>query len=172
MSSQDPAKAKAVLTHVLRDAALPSLNARRPRAQPRTQLPHTRGRRANGARAMPARAQASCEHVESTRSAAAPGSFRLDHNEAGQRAWSPQAREAIRQLDEVSMRFVLERNAKMAHPQPADCNFYPCAPPLQHARGVVSKELCASTTPEAMLHQARGRRSDSAPPQCRRCCCC
>ena len=127
-----PRLAKAVLSNLLRDASLSSLNV-------------------------------SAAALESTHTQT-PGTFKAptaagEASSLSMRQWSSETRDAMSALGKTSMRFVVDRNARAQRPQPADCNFYPCAGVLQKARGVVSDALCDGVTPEQMIDQMLERTS-------------
>ena len=73
------------------------------------------------------------------------------------RSWSQSALDAMRELNAVSLNFVVSKNARRrGGPEKADCNFYPCAEELSRAGGFVSEGQCAADgrgSPQAMLSQ-------------------
>jgi hypothetical protein len=73
----------------------------------------------------------------------------------GDRAWSPEAVEAIQRLDQESLRFSLKLQGYGRKPQPTktDCNFYPCMMSLKQADGVLRSDLCAGISGEELLYR-------------------
>ena len=73
------------------------------------------------------------------------------------RSWSQSALDAMRELNAVSLNFVVSKNGRRrGGPEKADCNFYPCAEELSRAGGFVSEGQCAADgrgSPQAMLSQ-------------------